>query len=78
MAARTFLIGISAVMGSLAMVKRIAVAHAAEVWVEPNTPRGNSFNLRIPNLKVNKRMLNNNPIPLISLLGSILRGERLE
>ncbi len=32
----------------LAIVKRIAVAHEGEVWVEPNTPEGNSFCLRIP------------------------------
>jgi len=32
----------------LAIVKRIAAAHDGEVWVEPNTPRGNSFCLRIP------------------------------
>ena len=32
----------------LAIVKRIALAHDGEVWVEPNTPAGNSFCLRIP------------------------------
>ena len=32
----------------LAIVKRIAGAHGGEVWVEPNTPQGNSFCLRIP------------------------------
>ncbi|MBC8193304.1 MAG: ATP-binding protein [FCB group bacterium] len=32
----------------LAIVKRIAAAHDGEVWVEPNTPKGNSFCLRIP------------------------------
>ncbi|NQV42988.1 MAG: MASE1 domain-containing protein [Candidatus Marinimicrobia bacterium] len=32
----------------LAIVKRIALAHDGEVWVEPNTPQGNSFCLRIP------------------------------
>jgi len=32
----------------LAIVKRIAAAHDGEVWVEPNSPRGNSFCLRIP------------------------------
>ena len=32
----------------LAIVKRIAEAHGGEVWVEPNTPHGNSFCLRIP------------------------------
>jgi len=32
----------------LAIVKRIALAHGGEVWVEPNTPHGNSFCLRIP------------------------------
>lgn len=32
----------------LSIVKRIAEAHQAEVWVEPNTPRGNRFNLRLP------------------------------
>ncbi len=32
----------------LAIVKRIAAAHNGEVWVEPNTPAGNSFCLRIP------------------------------
>lgn len=32
----------------LAIVKRIAGAHGGEVWVEPNTPVGNSFCLRIP------------------------------
>jgi len=32
----------------LAIVKRIASAHDAEVLVEPNKPRGNSFCLRIP------------------------------
>jgi len=31
----------------LAIVKRIAEAHGGEVWVEPNTPTGNSFCLRI-------------------------------
>ena len=32
----------------LAIVKRIAGAHDGEVWVEPITPVGNSFCLRIP------------------------------
>lgn len=32
----------------LAIVKRIALAHDGEVWVEANTPVGNSFCLRIP------------------------------
>ncbi len=32
----------------LAIVKRIALAHDGEVWVEPITPVGNSFCLRIP------------------------------
>jgi len=32
----------------LAIVKRIAQAHAGEAWVEPNTPMGNSFCIRIP------------------------------
>ena len=32
----------------LAIVKRIALAHDGEVWVEPNTPVGNSFCLRLP------------------------------
>ena len=32
----------------LAIVKRIASAHDGDVWVEPNTPQGNSFCLRIP------------------------------
>ncbi len=32
----------------LAIVKRIAAAHLATVWVEPNTPRGNRFFIRIP------------------------------
>ena len=32
----------------LAIVKRIAAAHEGEAWVEPNTPQGNSFCLRIP------------------------------
>jgi len=32
----------------LAIVKRIATAHNGEAWVEPNTPQGNSFCLRIP------------------------------
>ncbi len=32
----------------LAIVKRIAEAHEGEAWVEPNTPQGNSFCLRIP------------------------------
>jgi len=32
----------------LAIVKRIAGAHGGEVWVEPNTPVGNSFCIRIP------------------------------
>jgi len=32
----------------LAIVKRIAQAHAGEAWVEPNTPAGNSFCIRIP------------------------------
>jgi len=32
----------------LAIAKRIAIAHGGEVWVEPNTPVGNSFCLRIP------------------------------
>lgn len=32
----------------LAIVKRIAAAHGAKVWVEPNTPRGNRFFIRIP------------------------------
>jgi signal transduction histidine kinase len=32
----------------LAIVKRIADAHGGEAWVEPNTPRGNIFSLRIP------------------------------
>lgn len=35
----------------LSIVKRIAEAHRAEVWVEPNTPRGNSFILRLPLIK---------------------------
>ena len=35
----------------LAIVKRIAGAHDGEVWVEPITPVGNSFCLRIPHLK---------------------------
>ncbi|MBT3229906.1 MAG: PAS domain-containing protein [Candidatus Marinimicrobia bacterium] len=32
----------------LAIVKRIAQAHNAQVWVEPNTPRGNRFYLHMP------------------------------
>ncbi len=32
----------------LAIVKRIAQAHHGECWVEPNSPRGNSFCLRLP------------------------------
>ena len=32
----------------LAIVKRITMAHGGECWVEPNTPRGNSFCIRIP------------------------------
>lgn len=35
----------------LSIVKRIAVAHGGDVWVEPNVPNGNSFCLRLPNLK---------------------------
>jgi len=34
----------------LAIVKRIARAHSGEVWVEPNSPRGNSFCLKLPHL----------------------------
>jgi PAS domain S-box-containing protein len=32
----------------LAIVKRIALAHDGKVWVEPNTPVGNNFCIRIP------------------------------
>ena len=32
----------------LAIVKRIALAHDGKAWVEPNTPQGNSFCVRIP------------------------------
>ena len=32
----------------LAIVKRIAEAHGGSVWVEPNTPAGNVFGLRLP------------------------------
>lgn len=32
----------------LAIVKRIARAHRGEVWVEPNTPKGNCFCLKLP------------------------------
>lgn len=32
----------------LAIVQRIAAVHSAEVWVEPNKPRGNRFYVRIP------------------------------
>jgi len=32
----------------LAIVQRIAAVHSAEVWVEPNKPRGNKFCVRIP------------------------------
>ena len=32
----------------LAIVKRIAQAHHGECWVEPNSPQGNSFCLRLP------------------------------
>jgi len=35
----------------LAIVKRIATAHDGEVWVEPHSPRGNSFCIRIPRQK---------------------------
>ena len=35
----------------LAIVKRIAAAHGGEAWVEPNTPQGNKFCLRIPRQK---------------------------
>ena len=32
----------------LSIAKKIAEAHHGSVWVEPNSPRGNSFALRIP------------------------------
>jgi len=32
----------------LAIVRRIAIAHDGEAWVEPNVPQGNSFWLRLP------------------------------
>ena len=32
----------------LAIVKRLAVAHGGSAWVEPNSPKGNRFCLRIP------------------------------
>jgi signal transduction histidine kinase len=32
----------------LAIVKRIAETHGGDVWVEPNSPRGNIFCLRLP------------------------------
>ena len=32
----------------LTIVRRIAAAHEAAVWVEPNQPRGNRFFVRIP------------------------------
>ncbi len=32
----------------LSIAKKIAEAHHGSVWVEPNTPKGNSFALRIP------------------------------
>jgi len=35
----------------LAIVKRIAEAHNGEVWVEPNSPRGNIFCLKLPREK---------------------------
>ncbi len=38
----------------LAIVRRIATAHGATVWVEPNKPRGNRFFVRIPVPATNK------------------------
>ena len=38
----------------LSIVKRIAQAHHAEVWVEPSTPQGNTFCVRIPHQEATK------------------------
>jgi len=38
----------------LSIVKRIALAHHGKVWVEPNTPHGNTFCVCIPHQKATK------------------------